>query len=484
MRVLKRASTQERGFTLRVQRSTSGSRFAVTTDGRGASGRAGLALLAEVADRLGLTAALSRATGASRSWSRHDPGVVLRDVLLMLVDGGDALRHMSVLAGQPALFGAPASAATTCRTLKAVAADADAMAGLATARKDTRARVWALGGTPPEVTAARARERGEEPSEPDEPLVIDLDATICIAHSEDKDGAAATYKHTWGFHPLLAYLDRGDGRGEALAGRLRPGNAGSNHAGDHIAVFDDARAQLPALPERLERLVRCDAAGATHDLLAHVVAQGWRFSVSFPLYEAVRAAIRALPEERWTAATDRQGEPRTNAAVAELTADVDLAGWPAGARLLVRREPLHPGAQQTFDDVDGYRFTCLLTNQPGEELARLEQRHRARAHVEDWIRAAKDMGLRTLPLDSFARNALWLQLVLAAQDLMWCTQVLTLTADELRLAEPQQLRYKLLHLPARLTRHARRWNLRLQHNWPWAAALRDAFQRLRALPAG
>ena len=469
---------------MRVQRSTSGSRFSVSADGRGATGRAGLALMAEAADRLGLTAALSAATGESRSWSQHDPGVVLRDVILMLVDGGDALRHMSVLAGQPALFGVPASAATTCRTLQAVAVDAVALAALATARKATRARAWALGGAPPEVTAARARERGAGCAEPDEPLVIDLDATISIAHSDDKDGAAATYKHTWGFHPLLAYLDRGDGRGEALAGRLRPGNAGSNHAGDHIAVFDDARTQLPALPEGMTRLVRCDSAGATRDFLAHVVKQGWRFSVGFPLYEAVKAAIRALPEERWTPATDRLGEPRTNAAVAELTADANLADWPVGARLLVRREPLHPGAQQTFDDVDGCRFTCLLTNQPGEQLARLEQRHRARARVEDWIRAAKEMGLRTLPLDTFARNALWLQLVLAAQDLMWFTQVLTLAQDELRLAEPQQLRYKLLHLPARLTYHARRWRLRLQHNWPWAAALHTAFQRLRALPAG
>lgn len=468
---------------MRVQRSTSSSRFAVTTDGRGATGRAGLALLAEAADRLGLTAALSEAAGESRRWSRHDPGVVLRDVILMLVDGGDALRHLSVLAGQPALFGVPASPATTCRTLQAVAADAGAMAALATARRTTRARVWALGGAPPEVTSAWARARGERCDETPEPLVLDLDATLCIAHSDDKDGAAATYKHTWGFHPLLAYLDRGDGRGEALAGRLRPGNAGSNDAGDHIAVFEDACAQLPDLPDTLPRLVRCDSAGATHDFLAHVVAQGWRFSVGFPLYEAVKAAIRALPEERWTAATDRQGEPRTNAAVAELTG-LNLLGWPAGARLLVRREPLHPGAQQTFDDVGGCRFTCLLTNQPGEQLARLEQRHRARARVEDWIRAAKEMGLRTLPLGTFARNALWLQLVLAAQDLMWFTQVLTLSQDELRLAEPQQLRYKLLHLPARLTYHARRWRLRLQHNWPWAAALHAAFQRLRALPAG
>jgi hypothetical protein len=135
--------------------------------------------------------------------------------------------------------------------------------------------------------------------------------------------------------------------------------------------------------------------------------------------------------------------------------DIDISGWPQGSRLLVRKEPLHPGAQQTIDDIDGYRFTAFLTDQTDDDLARLDTRHRGHARVEDRIRTGKDTGMRTLPCDTFDRNALWLQLVLLAQDLMTFTQILTLEDGELRSAEPQQLRYKLLHTPARIIRHAR-----------------------------
>lgn len=180
-------------------------------------------------------------------------------------------------------------------------------------------------------------------------------------------------------------------------------------------------------------------------------------------------------------AITQDGEVRDGAHVAELTGRFDLSGWPDGARLLVRREPLHPGAQQTLDDVDGYRFTAFLTDQPETDLAALDARHRAHARVEDRIRAAKDTGLRTLPCDTFERNVLWLELVLIAQDLVAFTQALTLDG-QLRLAEPQQLRYKLLHTPARITRSARKLWLHIQGDWPWAGDLVAAFARLRALP--
>jgi hypothetical protein len=75
----------------------------------------------------------------------------------------------------------------------------------------------------------------------------------------------------------------------------------------------------------------------------------------------------------------------------------------------------------------------------------------------------------------------WLQLVLAAQDVMTFMQVLTLDG-ELRLAEPATLRYQLLHVPARLVRSGRTWTLRIQHDWPWANQLADAYARLRSLP--
>jgi hypothetical protein len=312
-------------------------------------------------------------------------------------------------------------------------------------------------------------------------LCVDIDATLVTAHSDGKDGAAVTYKKGWGFHPLIAYLDRGDGLGESLAGMLRPGNAGSNTAADHIDVFEAAIDQLGDLPDGVAVVVRADTAGCTHDFLAYLRAAGVGFSVGYALSAAVRTAIRALHGDAWTPALTQDGAVREGAAAAEITDQLDLAQWPSGARVIVRREPLHPGAQQTLDDIDGCRFTAFLTDQTDADIAVLERRHRAHARVEDRIRGAKDSGLRNLPCDTFERNAVWLQLILASQDLMVFTQALTLDG-ELRRAEPAGLRYKLLHAPARLVRSGRRWTLRIQRDWPWAADLLAAFSRLRNLP--
>jgi len=476
---------------LRVKDNSRVVPYEVTAEATGLTGRAGLGLVAETAKAIGATRGLSKAVGGARSWSLHDPGKVLRDVALTLADGGDALRHMKVIDGQPELFGSVASAATACRTIVAVAEDPEAMAALAGARAAARERAWKLGAAPPAVKVAWGRASPEVAGTgASEPLTVDLDATLIIAHSDDKDGAGKTYKRTWGHHPLNAYLDRGDGHGESLTGLLRPGNAGANTAADHITVFDQARGQLPELPASLPRLMRADTAGATHDFLDHVVGlkqtagERWQFSVGFAITGDVREAIRGLDDADWTPATRQNGELRERAFVAEITdvEAIDVSGWPEGSRLLVRKEPLHAGAQQTIDDIDGCRFTAFLTDQTGDDLAALDTRHRGHARVEDRIRTGKDTGMRTLPCDTFARNHLWLQLVLLAQDLMTFTQLLTLDDAELRAAEPQQLRYKLLHTPARIIRHARGIRLDLPHNWPWAAELVAAFDRLRALP--
>jgi hypothetical protein len=187
---------------LPVHRSTSSVPFEVAGDGTGLAGRACLGLVAELTDRSGLTGELSHAVGGVRRWLVHDPGKVLRDVALTLVDGGDALRHMGGLASESKVFGEVGSPATACRTVSAVAADEQALGRLAAARKIAREAVWAAGGEPPVVAAGWAREHGEDDDvddeEPGEPLAIDLDATISIAHSDDKDGAGATYKGTWG----------------------------------------------------------------------------------------------------------------------------------------------------------------------------------------------------------------------------------------------------------------------------------------------
>ena len=323
-------------------------------------------------------------------------------------------------------------------------------------------------------------------------LTIDIDATITIAHSE-KENAARTWKKTFGFHPLLAYLDRPDvAGGEGLAGILRPGNAGSNTTADHVEILGLALAALPDYarprpddPDSPQLLIRTDSAGATYGFAAACRDAGCGFSLGFAVDEQVQQAIGALPEHAWTPAYDIGGAPREGAWVAELTGLLGLDKWPAGSRVIVRRERPHPGAQLRFTDTDGHRFTAFITDTapggPHRQHADLEVRHRSHARVEDRIRCAKATGLRNLPCRGYEQNKVWLELALTAADLLTWTQALCLDGDLAR-CEPAALRYRLLHVAARLVRTARRWHLKIDKDWPWATHLATAFARLRAAP--
>jgi hypothetical protein len=329
------------------------------------------------------------------------------------------------------------------------------------------------------VAHARARERFWELHGAPERLTIDIDATLVTAHSE-KEQAAGNYKGGYGFDPLHAYADE---TREALAGMLRPGNAGANSAADHIAVLDRALEQIPAAyVEQIEILVRADSAGATHGLIDYCREAKIRFSVGYELTQTVRAAILKIPRNAWVSALAQDGSERDNGEVAEITDSVQLAAWPQGTRLIVRRERPHPGAQLSFSDHDGYRFQAILTDQPDEQIAIIECRHRQRARVEDRIRDDKDTGLAKFPFQAFQLNEVWLQIVMLAHDLIVWTQALLLDG-ELAKAEPKRLRYRLLHVAGRLAFHGRRAKLRLQHDWPWAEQLLAAFHKLKALPA-
>ena len=442
---------------MKVTRRTCKEKVQVVADAAGVVSHAGSVLLVELADRLGLTAALSGAMAPTRERSSaHDPGHVVRDLAVMLADGGDCLADLGALRDQIDLHGAVASDSTAWRVIDSI--DAERLVAIRAARARARARAWALGARPTEI-------------------VLDIDATLLTSHS-DKEGAAPTYKRGFGFHPMLCYLG-----GEALAGELRPGNAGANTAADHIGVLVDALDQLPdeVREDKDTRvLVRTDSAGATHAFLDAATQMECAFSASMQIDERSRAAILALPESAWMPAIRQDATERPGAWVAELTA-LDLSGWPAGSRAICRRERPHPGAQLTFSDAGGHRFQVMLTNQEGVAVV-LEARHRARARVEDAIRAAKDTGMANLPFRDFAANAAWLELVLVAQDLMSWAQSLLLEGALAR-AEPKRLRYRLLHLAGRITRSGRRLRLHLPARWPWAEALVAAFSRLRALAA-
>mgnify|MGYP003701047481 CR=1 FL=1 len=422
---------------------------------------AGSALVAQVADKLGLTQGLSMRLAAIKQRRRgHDPGRVIRDLAVMLVDGGECVSDLGAVREQDALFGAVASDSTAFRMVDRVASEPGLLEALRVAHARARARFWELHGTPQRLT-------------------IDVDATLITAHSE-KERAAGNYKGGYGFHPMQAYLDE---TREALGGVLRPGNAGSNTAEDHKTVIDRALGQIPAeYVETLEILVRADSAGATHGLVDYCRDGNMRFSVGYELTEPVRAAILQIPDDAWVPALDQDGSERENGEVCEITDMVDLSAWPEGCRLIVRRERPHPGAQLSFTDHDGYRFQAILTDQPDENIAVLECRHRQHAHVEDRIRDDKDTGLSKFPFKAFALNEVWLQIVMLAHDLLVWTQALVLDG-ELANAEPKRLRYRLLHVAGRLAFSGRRCKLHLHNTWPWVSELKAAFGRLEALPA-
>jgi hypothetical protein len=374
----------------------------------------------------------------------------------MLAAGGDCVSDLASLRDQPDLFGSVASTPTAWRVIDAMT-EAD-LEVLCEARRQMREQAWRRGATPSEI-------------------VLDFDATLVTSHSE-KEEAAPTFKRGFGFHPLACYLDES---GEALAAKLRPGNAGSNTVVDHEDVLVAAILQLPAVAQGTEILARADSSGASHGFIDRLRELDICFSVGFDLTEPVRKAVLAMPESAWRPALTQAGELREGADVCALH-DLDLRAWPAGTRAICRRERPHPGAQLTFTDFQGYRFQVFITDQEDPDLATLEARHRAHARVEDRIRGALDTGLRNLPFHSFLANQVWLEMVLAAQDLITFFQRLCLRG-EARGWEPKRLRYRLLQVGARLVHSGRRWILRLPTSWPWTQLLYDAFRRLRTLSA-
>jgi hypothetical protein len=453
----------------------------VSADGSGVVGHAGARLLADLADATGLTAAYSAALRPLRPrGTGHDPGRVATDLAVMLADGGEAIADLAVLRDQAGVFGPVASTPTAWRLL----ADTDeaALASLRAARASAREVAWMQAAETGEgIPAARAGGR-ELPG-----LVLDLDATLVTCHSE-KEQAAPTYKGGFGFHPLLCFLAN---TGEAVSGRLRPGNSGANTAADHITVFDQALAQIPdAHRHGTDILIRADSAGSAKAFLAHVRdvrKRGIRtfFSVGYAITEPVRRAVRAMPDRLWHPALNQDGTLREGAEIAELTGMIDLADYPAGTRIIVRRERPHPGAQLSlFDQDEGLRHQVFLTDTPyssGGSAQFLEVRHRGHATVEDHIRCGKTTGFGRFPSRHFGVNTVWLELSLTAIDLLAWARVLLLDG-ELAAAEPKKLRYRLLHVAARLTRGGRRLRLRISATWPWRHELTTAFHRLAALP--
>ena len=457
----------------------------VEVGGHGVVSHAGSAVLRLLADNTGLTGAISKALRRRGFDPVHDRGRVLTDIAVCIADGGRVLSDLAVLRDQGELFGSVASDPTLWRALDEIGAEQRDR--IATARAKIRRQVWALietrhGRIPP----SRVADVDLGPT-----VVIRLDATIQLAHS-DKEQAKGTFKGTYGHHPLTAWCDNTD---ESLAFLLRPGNAGSNTASDHITVLTEAMTQIPTRHRR-DVLVTVDGAGATLDLIRHIsalnTAPGRRvhYSVGFDLDARARTAIGKVPATMWEHIWDRYGDPRDldDAGVIELTGLLraslgrdELPNWPPDMRIICRRERPSSGAQLCLlEQTDGWRYQLFATNTPGKQLAFLEARHRAHARVEDNIRTGKDAGLEHLPSKSMEINQAWCVAATIAADLLCWLRLLCLDAT-LAAAEPKTLRYRILHTAVRLVRGQRKRKIKIPETWPWAHQLEAAFQAAFAL---
>ena len=455
------------------------SRLKVSADGDGVVSHAGAALVREVADLTGLSSQVTAALADTyRGPWTHAPGAVFADLAAAVADGVDCVDGVGQLWGdREHAFGAVGSTATLWRLVDE-RIDAAHLPRIRVARAYARAQAWAAGAAPTH----------------DGWLHLDVDATICIDHSDNKENAAATWKKTFGHHPLLVFLDRSDiAAGEALAGLLRAGNAGSNTTADHITVLDQALHALPWSyrpnpdnPNAPQVLIRSDSAGATYGFAAACRGAHVGFSLGAVIDARVRQACEILTSTAaWYPAIDAGGGIREGAWVAEATDLVDLSNWPPGTRLILRKERPHPGAQLTFTDTDGHRITGFLTDTPdgviAGQLAGLELRHRQHARVEDRIRQAKATGLRNLPFNAFHANAAWLEIILAATDLVAWTKLIGFTGHpDLARCEIDTFRYRVLHVAARITRGARQIRLRIDATWRWANAVATAWHAIRA----
>jgi Transposase DDE domain group 1 len=443
---------------------------AVTAKGERLVSHAGVGMLAELADLSGLTGGLSGLFARQGlRWRRHAPGVTLARAAAAIADGMGNVSEVGLFcSSRRAVFAQPAARSTLRRVIFALGGEL-MTPGLDRVLADARTRTWqAAGYTPASLT-------------------IDVDATLLDCHS-DKEQAAPNYKSGFGYHPLGMWLDE---TREPLAMLLRPGNAGSNTAVDHCDVLERSIDQLPdayraghgvgddPAAVAYPLVVRADSAGATKTFLAELACRNIAFSVGFAIDATIREMIAAAPEEAWQPAINADRSERHGAQVVELCGFTGQNGWPAGARLICRREDPHPGATLSlFDQIHGRRHTLFLTDDKHSDIAGLELRQRQHARVEDRIRTWKTTGATRQPYWDAPANEAWLNTTLIALTLIAWTQLIGFDGD-LADAEPGTFRTRILHIAGQTATRAGRLLLHLDAQWPWTNQAVAGYQRIR-----
>jgi hypothetical protein len=293
-------------------------------------------------------------------------------------------------------------------------------------------------------------------------LVVDVDSFIGEVHGHRKQGAAFGYTRRRGYHPILA--TRADS-GEVLHVRLRKGSAASPRGA--LRFVEELIARVARAGATGTKLLRADSAFWNNKLIARLERTGWQYSIGVRLQGSITDAIDAIPETAWQTLPDYPDDGE--AQIAETMV--------RGRRLIVRRTRLVGPQAQLWPD---WRHFAFITNR-SEPLEVVETEHRQHAVVELAIRDLKDQALEHFPSGNFNANAAWTVIACLAHNLLRWTTLIGLPGTTVGAA--RTLRRRLLALPGRLTRSARRWTLHLPARWPWQHDFIRALARIRALPA-
>ncbi|MGZ6589890.1 MAG: IS1380 family transposase, partial [Solirubrobacteraceae bacterium] len=418
----------------------------VEFDDRRAVADAGIVLCSTLAARLGIETLADEAVNLGRRPGAANAGAKVMTLISAMVLGADCIDDCDLLrsgrTGQ--VLGHTVAAPSTLGTFLR-AFTFGHVRQLDRVLADTLTRAWAAGAGPG-----------------DGRLVVDVDSFVGEVHGRSKQGAAFGYTRQRGYHPILA--TRAD-TGEVLHIRLRTGSANTSRG--MLRFTDELIARVTRAGATGPKLLRADSgfwSGATFDRLDRA---GWRFSIGVRLQPKVRAAIEQIDETAWQTLDDYP--PTSIAQIAETMLN--------GRRLVIRRVRT---LSQQGELLPSWELFPFATNRT-DALATVEAEHRQHAVVELAIRDLKDQALAHFPSGKFTANAAWTVIACLAHNLLRWTSLLGLPGQTIRAA--RTLRRRLLALPGRLTRTARRWTLHLPARWPWQHAFIEALSRIRALPA-
>jgi hypothetical protein len=418
----------------------------VVFDDQRAVANAGVLLPAVLASRLGLEALIDETVDLGDRPGAAHPGRKVMTLISAMALGADCIDDCDLLrSGQTrAVLGHGVSAPSTLGTFLR-AFTFGHVRQLDRVLAVSLARAWAAGAGP-------GADR----------LIVDVDSFVGEVFGYDKQGAGYGYTHKRGYHPILATRS---GTGEVLHIRARKGSANTSRGA--LRFVEEIIPRVARAGATGPKLLRADSGFWNAKTMARLQAAGWTYSIGVRQQPHVKTAIAAIPEADWQPLVDY---PETG--------EAQIAETMLGAqRLIVRRTRLIGPQAELWPD---WRHHAFVTNRV-DGLEIVEAEHRGHAVVELAIRDLKDQALAHFPSGKFLANSAWTVIAALAHNLLRWTTLIGLPGTVIPTS--RTLRRRLLTVPGRLTRTARRVTLRMPARWPWASQFHTALARLRAIPA-